>query len=348
MAFSACQFQSGPVFGILLSREAPVPNLVTDPSFWRLAVGLVYHRSIVTEPMRPLGRWLFPVDTASKYRTKMVHPKTLLIGATSALTWLATTAWAGSVIQMESRDFTQSPPEAGRVVISVEGQSLRMDTNGVGADDRGSMVFDGSVNEMTAIDHPSKQYFVIDEAALQGMANQMGAAMRQMEAALADLPPEQRAMAEQMMKQRMGAMGGGAAVERPAPEVTPTGESDTVNGYDCDVYEVSEAGQRTNELCVAAWADIEGGREFADGMKRMAGFFEQMQETFREAGANVMDGSDNVLAHLEEMDGFPVRSRTYDGGDLVDETTIVSSESKSLESAMFAPPPDYRQQTMRP
>lgn len=259
---------------------------------------------------------------------------------------LATPAWAGSVIEMESRALNAATEELGTVVISVEGEALRMDTNGLGGDS-GTMLFNGAANEMTAVDHASRQYFVIDEAALQSMAGQMGAAMREMEAALAELPPEQRAMAEQMMKQRMGGMGAGMP-EKPAPTVVRTGDDETVNGYDCEIYEVSENGRLINELCVAAWGDIEGGREFADGMKRMAGFFEQMRETFAKAGApNMMQASDNVLAHLEEMDGFPVRSRTYEGDTLIDETTIVSSESKSLEDEIFAPPADYRQQSMR-
>ncbi len=265
-----------------------------------------------------------------------------LVGAALGL---ALPAWGGSVIEMQSRDLTAIPEQLSTVVISVDGELLRMDNESTVEDDTGTMVFNGTRNEMTAIDHSSKQYFIIDETALQGMANQMGDAMRQMQAALADLPPEQRAMAEQMMKQRMGAMGA-SMEEAPKPEIVRTGDDESVNGYDCEIYEVREAGQRTNELCVASWGDIEGGEEFAGGMKRMAGFFEKIQETFAEAGANVMGGSDNVLAHLEEMDGFPVRARTYEEGTLVDETTIVSSESRSLDNALFAPPADYSQQSM--
>ena len=263
----------------------------------------------------------------------------------SAALVLALPAWGGSVLEMQSRDLTAIPEQISTVVISVEGELLRMDNEGADEGDMGTMVFNGTRNEMTAIDHASKQYFIIDEAALQGMASQMGDAMRQMQAALAELPPEQRAMAEQMMKQRMGAMGA-SVEEAPKPEVVRTGNDDTVNGYDCEVYEVREAGQVTNELCVSSWGDIEGGDEFAGGMKRMAGFFEKMQETFAEAGANVMGGSDNVMAHLEEMDGFPVRARTYEDGTLVDETTIVSSDSRSLDDGIFSPPADYRQQSM--
>lgn len=277
---------------------------------------------------------------------QMTQNTRVFAAASWAALCFATEALAGSVIEMESRDLTANPPEVGTVVISVEGEALRMDTNGAGMGDSGSMVFSGGANEMTAIDHQRKEYFVIDEAALQSMAGQMGSMMQQMQAALADLPPEQRAMAEQMMKQRMGGMAA-AMDEKPAPEINRTGRSETVNGYDCEVFEVSEAGQVSNELCVADWDEIEGGREFAGGMKRMAAFFEQMRETFAEAGANFMAGSDNVLEYLEEMDGFPVRARTYDGGSLVDETTIVSSESKSLDGAVFAPPADYRQQRMQ-
>ncbi|MEM7501947.1 MAG: DUF4412 domain-containing protein [Pseudomonadota bacterium] len=276
---------------------------------------------------------------ALKHTLKAAAVAALAVGCTAS-------AWAGSIIRMESRDHAAGAVTVGNVNLSVDGESLRMDMEGMEEGDQGSMVFKSDLNEMMAIDHARKEFYIIDEATMQGMANQMGSAMQQMQAALADLPPEQRAMAEQMMQQRFGAMGAGAP-EEPQTSVSRTGGSDTVNGFDCEVFEVSQDGRRISELCVADWGDIEGGSDVADSMQNMARFFENLRDMFAQAGAGFMDMSGDMFAHMQEMDGFPVRTRSYDDtGSLENETVILSSEESTLDAAVFAAPEGYRQQTM--
>ena len=103
----------------------------------------------------------------------------------------AATAFAGSIVRMETLDHRVTPPRPGTIDVSVEGSSIRMDAVGSASEDPGSMVFRSDVNEMTAIDHSRKQFVVIDEAALQNIAGQFDDAMQQMQSALAELPPEQ-------------------------------------------------------------------------------------------------------------------------------------------------------------
>ena len=52
------------------------------------------------------------------------------------------------------------------------------------------------------INHDDKTYTVIDEATLEQIGSRMSAAMTKMEAQLAQMPPEQRAMMEKMMQGR--------------------------------------------------------------------------------------------------------------------------------------------------
>ena len=58
------------------------------------------------------------------------------------------------------------------------------------------------------MDHKDKSYIVMDEAMLDEVSAQMSEAMKEMEAQLASMPPEQRAMVEQMMKGQMQGMTG--------------------------------------------------------------------------------------------------------------------------------------------
>ena len=147
--------------------------------------------------------------------------------------------------------------------------------------------------------------------------------MQEMQKALEEMPPEQRAMAEQMMKQHIPA----PAPERPPMTVKKTGNSDSINGFGCDYYEVHQEGAKIRELCVTGWEDIDGGRESADSMLAMADFFEKMAESFSAgSGMDVMGEQRELFQHMRELKGYPVLSREFD------ETGRLESESR-LKSA---------------
>lgn len=257
---------------------------------------------------------------------------------------LVSSAMAGSIIRMETRDYRSNPPEPGTVAVAIEGSAMRMDAGSRSSEDAGSLVFKSDVNEMTAIDHSRKAFFVLDDAALQGIAGQMNDAMQQMQEALAQLPPDQRAMAQKMMQQRMGSMN--QAIKPQT--VSKTGATDSVNGFDCEMYDVSEDGLKTRDMCVTPWSNIEGGAQFAQSMVKMAGFFEDMREMFSKSGMDMMGSRSDVFTHMREINGFPVRARSYDsGGKLLEETTLVSSETQSVDPAVFLPPAGYVEQTIQ-
>jgi len=148
-----------------------------------------------------------------------------------------------------------------------------------------------------------------------------------------------------MMKQQMPGL-------QPAQDVPSTlrktGESDTINGYDCEYYEVLRQGRKTRDMCVAQWDDIDGGREAADAMVRMGKFFESMHDAFsKAAGSDFMGKQKEVFAHMKELGGYPVYARDYDDtGTLEGESTLTSSRSESIDAAMFEPPEGYRKQDM--
>ncbi len=177
------------------------------------------------------------------------------------------------------------------------------------------------------------------------MAAQISDAMKQMDEMLKSMPPEQRAMAEQMMKQQMPGLQ--AAPEAPST-LQKTGKSDTINGYDCEYYEVLKGGRKTREMCVAKWSDIDGGDEAVDAMIGMGKFFESMHDAFAEAaGTDLMGKQQEVFAHMRQLGGYPVYAKDYDdSGALEGESTLKSSSSKAIDAAMFEPPEAYRRQEM--
>ena len=256
----------------------------------------------------------------------------------------AAPVFAGSVMELVTTEYHDEPPAVGTVQISTQDGVSRMEVTSVSNDESGGMIFRDKSREFIAIDHEEREYYVIDEAAMERIGTQLSSAMQQMQEALAGMPPEQRAMAEQMMKQHIPA---------PAPEPAPmtvrkTGNSDTINGFDCDYYEVQQQGAKIRELCVTGWDDIDGGREAADSMLAMAGFFENMAEQFSAgSGIEVMGEQRELFQHMRELDGYPVLTREFDdAGGLESESRLKSATTRDIDPSFFDPPQGYRQKDL--
>ena len=69
---------------------------------------------------------------------------------------------------------------------------------------------------------------------------------------------------------------------------------------------------------------------------------------FSRNGMDLMGPRSDVFSHMRDINGFPVRSRNYnDAGQVIEESTLVSSESTDIDPSVFAPPADYTRQMMR-
>ena len=259
---------------------------------------------------------------------------------------IAAPVYASSVMELVTTEYEQDPPVIGTVEVSTMGKSSRVEITSVSSSESGGMIYNAERQEMIAIDHGSQEYYVIDQEMMNSMASQVSQAMAQMQEALAAMPPEQRALAEQMMKQQMPQpqLDAGTPVELNA-----TGETDTVAGYDCDYYDVMQDDRRIRELCITDWDDIEEGREVADAMMELAGFFESMREAFAGAGGmGVMDRQQEMFSYMRELNGYTVFSRDYDAaGALKTESRLRSAGHVELSPALFEPPESYRQQALQ-
>lgn len=114
-------------------------------------------------------------------------------------------------------------------------------------DESSSVIFDNATGSLTILRHKDKKYTVLDKATLERLAQQLNAAMQQLEAQLAALPPAQR----DMMKKMMGGMAN--VVE---PTVKRSGKTLTVAGYRCQIVEYVVGETFASELCVVSPGDI--------------------------------------------------------------------------------------------
>ncbi|MDH3785218.1 MAG: hypothetical protein OEV00_07800 [Acidobacteriota bacterium] len=242
-------------------------------------------------------------------------------------------------VKVTNHDGSQGPES---IEMAALGHKLKMGVAMAGPNTQGDVIFDGDRKEMVVIDHDSQGYYVIDKATMGQISTQVNAAMAQMEEALKNVPEDQREMMKQMMEKNMP--GVGTKAKKPANELKKTGEKATKNGYPCVKYEVWRDGAKTQELWVTNWSNVKGADEMVETFETMASFFNE----FMEALPNMADGpaDDNVFAHMNELNGFPVVTRAFEGGELQSETVLESVTERDMDPDAFEPPSGYKRQTM--
>ena len=259
--------------------------------------------------------------------------KLLIAGALSGL--VCSGVWAGVVIEME--ESAQGGPAAAQVeTIYAQGEMLRMDSRDDGSG-RMSIIFRDEALWM--VSHEEKSCQMIDRKGMEELSARLGGVMSQMEAELAKLPPEQRAMMEEMMKSNLPAgMPGGAA---GPPRRIEAGGADRVGEYACTLHILFAGDEKIWEVCAAAEKDLPAAASEALGAFRaMSRFAEQLRETLQQGPLAAMI---NTPFHdLNEVNGFPVRVRSYEGGRLASENSLKSIAGKDLEAGMFDVPEGYK------
>lgn len=255
-------------------------------------------------------------------------------------------AFAAVVFEVDIDD-QQGGEQPSTVTASVAGENLKLEINNDRKNDRSEMIFRGARNEMVIVNHDDKSYTVLDQEMLESIGNQIDSAMQEVKEALAEVPEDQRAMVEKMMKEQLGALGGGEEDEEPRVEVKRTSIRGEQGGYPCVKHEVWIAGKKQRELWVTDWDRIKGGKQAMDAFKGMAAFFEEMMTSFGAAGGFLEDNFDNPFAQMDQLGGFPVLTRELDGdGGLESEATLRSATERDLDPSAFEPPKGYRRRSV--
>lgn len=238
-------------------------------------------------------------------------------------------AHAGVVMNLVNKDGAGNV--TGTIVISADADKVRMDMLA----DATSVIFLGT--EMVILDHSEEAYIVMDDA----MINQITSAMSEMEAQLAAMPPEQRAMVEQMLQGEMTGMMGGNMEKPPTPRLEDLG-SGSWGDYECRKYTVYEGDAKVADFCSAPFADIKGGEQVMTAIMGMIDFMQQLIDSMPPAMGGMI--GDNPLDYMADIKGFPVYSLTYEAGKPTEESTLESVTEADIDGTIFAPPPNYRKQ----
>lgn len=252
-------------------------------------------------------------------------------GFLALLSCIAWRAQAGTVIRQEERE-PGSDKSRQQVTLYVDAGKLRVE----GEDPSSGkyvMIFDQSKQAVWMADLSKKTYVEFTAAQVQGMGQQMQQAMKEMEAQLAQMPPEQRAMVEQMMKQRMGSSA--------PPEVTVREKSqgEKVGQFVCTRYEVLTGGQLSEEICAAPAAQLQLEASAYETFKALAEFYEPLSRQAPKGGWSVSSA-------MRQIQGFPVRTIAYEGQKPTSEWVLVKIEKQSLDAGLFTLPSGLKKTEM--
>lgn len=242
-------------------------------------------------------------------------------------------ASAGVYVEMVEKNLSTGKSSLQQKMYVQGGQGRFVDEDG-----RATIIKNGT---LYVIDDKDKSYVAFDKATMEKLAAQINTAMTQMKEQLAKMPPEQRAQIEQMMSKQMpGMMGDG---KKWTVEVTDTGKSDKVDGRSCRLWDVKRNDELDEQLCVVPYSALPGKENFQAVFASFAKVFEEMAKSVPTM-AGMMDTEFDAQT---KVNGFPVRTRSYENGKLADEEQVMQLwREEAVPASMFDVPAGYKQKSM--
>jgi hypothetical protein len=185
---------------------------------------------------------------------------------------------------------------------------------------------------MYVLDPKNQSYRKIDKATVDQMATKLAEARKQMQAAMANMPPERRAMMEKML----GQMGAAGADQGPKRLLKKTGRTETVAGIKCTVWEASVGSDKVEELCAAPIGSVAGGDEMMKTMREVGEMLKGFTQSFG-AGSKM----DNDWRDIETINGVPILTRDFNSGKVSSETRLTVARKESIAAGQFEVPAGY-------
>lgn len=244
---------------------------------------------------------------------------------------LSAGAVAGVHVENVTRDIQTKAVDGPAQVVLVQDGNIRASH---GKDN--AVIIKGST--ITILDAGQKTYTEMDKEQMKKMAAQASAAMTQMQEKLKNMPPEQRAMVEKMMGSHLpGGLNSGTPDVYDAKN---TGKTDTVEGRKCTVWTLTRNGKLLEEMCVVPFSALPGKENFEKSFKELA-------ETFAEFSKG-MPGIDNQVQVRANVNGYPVRSRSYDANGKFrgTETVLTKWVEENVPAAQFEVPAGFKKKEL--
>lgn len=242
------------------------------------------------------------------------------------------TAAAGVVVEQEQRE-PGGDAVLARTVYYLDAGRLRIETRSEDGDEV-VLIFQADKSVAWSINRNEGTYYELTPAKVAEMRQRLDKMQREMAARLAELPAEQRQAIEQMMEHM-----GQTMTSPPPATVRIVGREEQIGSFVCTRYEVLRGGQREAEIWTAPLEQLQlGGEEYAT-LAALARLFEPLGQ--RMPGPE-LGGLRTLEQSGEGLQGFPVRSLTYDEGRAIAEELVVRVEQQSFEANLFELPSGLR------
>lgn len=178
------------------------------------------------------------------------------------------------------------------------------------------------------VDDAEKSYFDMDA----GTSASSSGMMAEVDQRLAQLPPDQRRMAEEMIQKSLD-----AGQTSPAVDYVRTKVTQKVLQYDCTLVEVVRGGEKVGEYCGS------NSKEFllSDAERKTMLAMQQHLDKFSIAMKSAEGGGPRAFQWDAKADGLPLISRCLEKKKITFEVQLESFDRKPLEKDPFAIPSDY-------
>jgi Domain of unknown function (DUF4412) len=233
--------------------------------------------------------------------------------------------WAGVRVKVDVTD-TKTGKVTEQQEILLDADRLRI--NSTNKNQTFLFLTDGGRDRIVMLDQTRNEYREIDQQTMNQATQQMQGAMAQLQSQLANLPPEQRARVEQMLRGRMGQAGKAAPAERTI--YTAKG-SDSVNGFSCTRYEGVLKGEKTAEVCASRPSDVHFSQSDFQVFEKMRQFSADLVSS-----NPLLSGAKTSYLMNPGFEGYPVETINYSGGQATTKWEVKSIEHTSFSDADFS------------
>ena len=195
------------------------------------------------------------------------------------------------------------------------------------------VLFDGAAQVLRIIDDEAKTYSEMSKADAERMRSQFDGAMAQMQDQMKNLPPEQRARMEAMMKARGAGIGAAGA----PPSYKKIG-TDKVGKWPCDKYEGTRNGEKVSEVCTAGPAALGFAAGDFDVTRQLGEFFSSMTAQ----GGEGLFALGSTAQNPNAFSGLPVRVVTFRGGATGVVSEVTDASRQNFPDTLFQVPAGYQ------
>lgn len=191
------------------------------------------------------------------------------------------------------------------------------------------LIFDQINSSFTIINHDDKSFMIFDQKQLEALGDVSKMVDKMINEQLAQMPEAQReqmrGMMESMIKNQM-------PKQTPLPKYSKSGQTDSYNGFDCEIVVKESKGKSDEEFCVTTFNQLGVSENEYNTIRDFMKIAEKMAAQFGQDQSMNFDSIGQVL---------PVYYKILD-----DKAFLTEVDNGNLPDNAFNVPASYKQQSL--